>query len=70
MISGARELDDAEKLDWLRLIRSENVGPRTFKILLDRNGTASAALKALPALAKKATSRSIKICSVADAEAE
>lgn len=70
MILGARDLDDAEKLDWLRLIRSENVGPRTFKTLLDRNGTASAALKVLPALAKKATSRAIKICSVADAEAE
>ena len=70
MISGVRELDDAEKLDWLRLIRSENVGPRTFKTLLDRNGTAAAALKVLPALAKKATSRAIKICSVADAEAE
>ena len=70
MISGVRDLGDAEKLDWLRLIRSENVGPRTFKTLLDRNGTAAAALKVLPALAKKATSRSIKICSVADAEAE
>jgi DNA processing protein len=70
MISGARDLDDAEKLDWLRLIRSENVGPRTFKTLLERNGTAAAALKVLPALARKATSRAIKICSVADAEAE
>ncbi len=70
MISGARDLDDAEKIDWLRLIRSENVGPRTFKTLLERNGSAAAALRALPALARKATSRSIKICSIADAEAE
>ena len=65
-----RDLDEAEKLEWLRLIRSENVGPRTFKTLLDRYATASAALKALPRLVKKGTSRDIKICSKADAEAE
>ena len=70
MIAGERDLGDAEKLDWLRLIRSENVGPRTFATLLDRYGSAGAALRALPALARKATSRSITICSVADAEAE
>jgi len=31
-MSGAtpRRLTDAERLDWLRLIRSENIGPRTF----------------------------------------
>ena len=65
-----RDLDEAEKLEWLRLIRSENVGPRTFKTLLDRYATATAALKALPHLVKKGTSRDIKICSKADAEAE
>ena len=70
MIPARRDLDEGEKLDWLRLIRSENVGPRTFKTLLDRYKTAGAALKALPQLAKRATSRTIKICSVADAEAE
>ena len=70
MIGAERDLDDAEKLAWLRLIRSENVGPRTFRTLLDRYKTAAAALKALPGLAKKATSRSIRICSTEDAEAE
>ena len=70
MISAERDLDDTEKLAWLRLIRSENVGPRTFSTLLDRYRTAAAALKALPGLAKKATSRSIRICSTEDAEAE
>ncbi len=70
MIAGGRDLDDAEKVDWLRLIRSENVGPRTFATLLARYESAGAALAALPALARKATSRSITICSVADAEAE
>ena len=70
MIFSTRELDEAEKLAWLRLIRSENVGPRTFKSLLNRYGTAAAVLKALPALIKKASSRVIRICSEADAEAE
>ena len=70
MTPGRRALDEAEALDWLRLIRSENVGPRTFKTLLDRYGSAGAALKALPGLARKATARSIAICSEADAEAE
>ncbi len=70
MIAERRDLDDAEKIDWLRLIRSENVGPRTFKVLLDRHGTAGAALRALPRLAQRATSRAIAIFSAADAEAE
>ena len=70
MIESARDLDETEKIAWLRLIRSENVGPRTFKGLLDRYGTAETALQALPALIKKASSRVIRICSTADAEAE
>ncbi len=70
MTAAERDLDEAEKLEWLRLIRSENVGPRTFKSLLDRYKTAAAALRALPGLVKKGTSRDIKICSKADAEAE
>ena len=65
-----RELGDAEKLDWLRLIRSENVGPRTFATLLRRYGSASAALAAVPQIARAASSRSVTVCSVADAEAE
>jgi DNA processing protein len=42
-----------EKLAWLRLTRTENVGPITFYKLLERFGTAEAALKALPELAKR-----------------
>lgn len=44
--------DDAERADWLRLIRSENVGPDTFHALMRRFGTARAALDALPDLAR------------------
>src|SRR6476646_1546149 len=46
-----RERNPSERLDWLRLIRSENVGPVTFYQLLRRFGSATAALEALPALA-------------------
>jgi DNA processing protein len=49
---GAR-LSDAERLDWLRLIRSENVGPRTFRALIDHCGSAAAALPELPRLARR-----------------
>jgi DNA processing protein len=49
-----RELNPAEKLDWLRLLRSENVGPITFYQLLARFGSAAAALEALPGLARRA----------------
>jgi len=46
-------LSDAERRDWLRLSKSENVGPATFKSLLKRFRTAGAALEALPGLARK-----------------
>ena len=46
-------LSSSEKLDWLRLSRTENVGPITFYKLVDYYGSASAALNALPELAKK-----------------
>src|ERR1700693_3748333 len=46
-------LSDEERIDWLRLIRSENVGPRTFRTLLRYYGSARFALKALPGLASR-----------------
>ncbi len=46
-------LDDAQRRDWLRLIQSENVGPATFRKLLNRYGGAGAALEALPELSKR-----------------
>jgi DNA processing protein len=65
------EIDDAERLSRLRLIRSENVGPVTFRRLLDRLGTARAALRALPDLARKGGRRAgVRICTSAEAEAE
>jgi DNA processing protein len=49
---GAR-LSEDQLVDWLRLIRSENIGPRTFRELINRYGGARAALEALPDLARK-----------------
>ena len=63
--------DDEERLDWLQLIRSENVGPRTFRALIQHYGSAQAALAALPALARRGgASGPSRICSRADAKRE
>ncbi|HEY8191080.1 MAG TPA: DNA-processing protein DprA, partial [Alphaproteobacteria bacterium] len=42
---------DSEKLNWLRLARTENVGPITFRRLIRRYGDAAEAIEALPTLA-------------------
>ena len=52
-ISVSAHLTDEERLAWLRLIRSQNVGPRTFRALIDHYGDARAALAALPGLARR-----------------
>ena len=62
---------DKERLNWLRLIRSERVGPVTFRQLLARFGSATAALEALPDLARRGGGRrSIKLYPRAEAERE
>lgn len=63
------ELGDAERLACLRLIRSQNVGPVTFRDLISHLGSAAAALEALPELSRRG-GRPIRPCSVATAEAE
>ena len=45
-------LDDETRLDWLQLAKSENVGPATFRRLINRFGGARAALEALPDLSR------------------
>lgn len=52
-INNTTTLTDAERIDRLRLIRSDNVGPRTFRSLLTHCGTARAALERLPELARR-----------------
>jgi len=49
----AGKISEETKLDWLRLIRSDHVGPHTFRMLLARYGNARAALEGLPDLARR-----------------
>ena len=61
----------AERLNRLRLIRSENVGPVTYRQILERYGTAGDGLEALPELARRGGRRKpIKICPKSKAEDE
>ena len=48
-------------LDWLRLYRSENVGPATFFRLIERYGSAAKALEALPDLAQRGGKKQFRL---------
>lgn len=66
-----KELNDAKRIDWIRLIRSENVGPATFIRLLESYQSADKALQAIPELSRRGgRMRPIKIPPRADAVAE
>ena len=66
-----RPLTDAEKIDWLRLLRSEGVGPVTFFHLVRFYGGAAKALAALPELARRSGRKApIRVGTAADAERE
>ncbi|HEX5507861.1 MAG TPA: DNA-processing protein DprA, partial [Pseudolabrys sp.] len=65
------KLTDEQRIDWLRLIRSDNVGPRTFHILTNHYGGVRAALKAVPELARRGgASGPARVYSREDAERE
>ena len=64
------ELSDRQRRSWLRLIRSENVGPATFRALVNQFGGAEAALAALPALSRRGGRASIRIFTESEADAE
>ena len=64
-------LSAAERIACLRLIRSENVGPVTFRELVSHFGNAERALEALPELSRRGGYRQpIRICPREAAEAE
>ncbi|WP_028792556.1 DNA-processing protein DprA [Thalassobaculum salexigens] len=64
-------LADRERIARLRLIRTENVGPITFRQLLERFGSAEKAIAALPELARRGGRRHpLRVPSVAAAERE
>ncbi|MEO1000365.1 MAG: DNA-processing protein DprA [Pseudomonadota bacterium] len=60
----------AEAVAWLRLARSRQVGPATFRRLIARFGTAAAALDALPELAAAAGREGYRAASAASAARE
>ena len=67
MSQPAVALTDDQRLAWLRLIRSDNIGPVTFRELVNHFGSASAALDAVPDLARKG-GRAVRVTSIEDAE--
>ncbi len=62
-------LSDEQRLDWLRLIRTENVGPRTFRTLINQFGGAKRAIERLPDLARRG-GRALNVVSREEAEKE
>ena len=66
-----RALTDIERLDWLRLICTENVGPVTFARLMERFDTPGQAIQALPELAKRGGRKApLRVASRTEAERE
>lgn len=52
-MTAPRALSTDERRAWLRLARTENVGPATFANLLARFGNVRAAIDAVPRLAQR-----------------
>jgi DNA processing protein len=64
-------LTERQRIAWLRLIRSDNVGPSTFRDLINHFGSAETALAMLPELsARGGAMRSIRIATEAEAHRE
>jgi DNA processing protein len=66
----AFRLTEDQRIDWLRLIRSENVGPRTFRILVNQFGGAGHAVRLLPELSRRGGKSLVKIPGRDEAEQE
>ncbi|MGD9638850.1 MAG: DNA-processing protein DprA [Alphaproteobacteria bacterium] len=69
MIFSRFQMNDEQRLNWLRLIRSDNIGVITFFELLQRFGSAENALDAIPKISKIST-KNFKICSREKAQEE
>lgn len=64
-------LTERQRLAWLRLIRTDNVGPATFRDMINHFGSAERALNALPELAARGGSRKpMRIPTPSEAERE
>jgi DNA processing protein len=69
-VNALTNLTDKERRDWVRLARSEGVGPVTFFGLLARFGNVSDAIAALPDLISKSGRRNLKLATASQAEDE
>jgi DNA processing protein len=68
---GIEELTQDERFAWVRLTRSENIGPRSFAALMERFGSALNALDALPDIIKHGKpARAVTLASKEDVERE
>ncbi len=67
----AKTLSEEERRDWLRLYRSENVGPATVRQLIENFGNAADAIEAAPELSRRGgRKRAIRIAGIAETEDE
>ena len=64
------ELSPQERRNWLRLARTQNVGPVTFAALIARFGSASRAMDEIPNLARRGGAAMLRIPTVSDADRE
>jgi len=70
-MTNRRTLTESERLAWLRLARTESIGPSSFAGLIARFGDAREALKEAPRLARRGgAAGELRIPSEADARAE
>jgi DNA processing protein len=63
-MAGGIRLSDTQLIDWLRLIRTEGVGPRTFQSLLNHFGSAAEAVAGLPDLSMRKSGRRTEVYSL------
>ncbi|MCB1386680.1 MAG: DNA-processing protein DprA [Nitratireductor sp.] len=69
--ASAIQLTDEQRLSWLQLVRSDNVGPATFRDLINHFRSAASALEALPGLIERGgVAGRIRIASRESAERE
>lgn len=70
-INTAKTLNEAEKINWIKLARSENIGPATFFRLLEIFGSASIAVEKTPEFSKQGGAKKpLTICAQSAIDAE
>jgi DNA processing protein len=70
-MTSQRTLNDSERLAWLRLARTESIGPASFAALIARFGDAREALNEAPRLARRGGAKGeLRIPTEAEARAE